>query len=95
MIVYPDLYEERRHLVRAEPFLLIKGRLQRRDGIINVIAGKVYPLDQARAVFSRPTKPTGPSVRQIDVLAAKQRSEPRDKSITDLRTIAPAAHNYR
>ncbi len=38
VIVRPDLYEEQRGLVRSEPFVIVKGELQRRDGITNLMA---------------------------------------------------------
>ena len=44
VIVKPDLYERERVVVRAEPFLVIRGLLQRRDGITNLIAQKLTPF---------------------------------------------------
>jgi len=38
VVVNPQLYERYRSLVRAEPFVLVRGELQRRDGTTNVIA---------------------------------------------------------
>ena len=44
VIVKPDLYERERSLVRAEPFLIVRGELQRRDGTLNVTAERLRPL---------------------------------------------------
>jgi error-prone DNA polymerase len=44
VIVKPDLYERERGTVRTEPFLIIHGELQRRDGIVNLIAKKLTPF---------------------------------------------------
>jgi len=44
VIVRPDLYEEQRPIVRGEPFLIVKGELQRRDGITNLMAQSFTPL---------------------------------------------------
>jgi error-prone DNA polymerase len=44
VIVKPPLYERARPIVRTEPFLAIKGELQRRDGITNLIARELTPL---------------------------------------------------
>ncbi len=44
VIVKPDLYERQRAIVRAEPFVVVKGELQRRDGITNLIAGWFTPM---------------------------------------------------
>jgi error-prone DNA polymerase len=38
VIVKPQLYEGSRSLIRAEPLLLVRGKLQRREGIVNVVA---------------------------------------------------------
>ncbi|MDI6857237.1 MAG: DNA polymerase III subunit alpha [Dehalococcoidia bacterium] len=44
VIVKPDLYERERTLVRAQPFVIVRGELQRRDGTVNVIAERFGPL---------------------------------------------------
>ena len=44
VIVYPDVYERDRIAVRAEPLLEITGRLERREGTINVLAERIVPL---------------------------------------------------
>ena len=45
VIVKPDLYERQRPIVRGEPFVTIHGRLQRRDGITNLMAEKLVPFE--------------------------------------------------
>ena len=95
VIVFPDLYEERRHVVRAEPFLLVAGRLQRRDGTINVVARAVRPLDGARPARSPRPDAASSTARGIDAPVANHRAEGDAERVTKLRTIAPAAHNYR
>lgn len=44
VIVKPDLYESQRATVRGEPFLIVKGELQRRDGITNLMAHSFVPM---------------------------------------------------
>jgi len=44
VIVKPDVYEANRGTVRAEPFLVVAGEVQRRDGITNLIAKKFLPF---------------------------------------------------
>ena len=44
VVVKPDLYERERALVRTEPFVIVRGELQRRDGTVNVLAKSVRPL---------------------------------------------------
>ncbi|HEY5625604.1 MAG TPA: error-prone DNA polymerase [Dehalococcoidia bacterium] len=44
IIVRPNLYEAERSLVRAEPFVIVHGTLERRDGTINVAARRITAL---------------------------------------------------
>ncbi|HSP53948.1 MAG TPA: OB-fold nucleic acid binding domain-containing protein, partial [Dehalococcoidia bacterium] len=37
VIVKPDIYEEQRRIIRNEPFIVVRGELQRRDGLINLL----------------------------------------------------------
>ena len=37
VIVGPGLYERQRSLVHAEPFVIVRGELQRRDGTVNLM----------------------------------------------------------
>jgi error-prone DNA polymerase len=43
VIVRPALYEAHRALVRADPLLVITGRLERRERVINVLATDIQP----------------------------------------------------
>ena len=38
VVVKPDVYDAQRTLVRSEPFVFVKGEIQRRDGVTNLIA---------------------------------------------------------
>ena len=44
VIVQPEVYERHRIAVRAEPLLEVTGRLERREGTINVLAERIVPL---------------------------------------------------
>jgi error-prone DNA polymerase len=44
VVVKPALHERQRPLVRTEPFVIVRGELQRRDGTVNVIAERFAPL---------------------------------------------------
>lgn len=48
IVVWPKVYERYRLLVRGEPFLVVEGTLQRRDGTINVVADSLRRLSLAR-----------------------------------------------
>jgi error-prone DNA polymerase len=53
VIVKPWLYERERIVLRAEPFLTVRGLLQRKDGTTNVVARRIQPL-AAPAAFAAP-----------------------------------------
>ncbi|MEE8385114.1 MAG: OB-fold nucleic acid binding domain-containing protein, partial [Dehalococcoidia bacterium] len=44
VIVRPDLHERQRSLVRTEPFVVVRGSFQRRDGTANVLATQFTAL---------------------------------------------------
>jgi error-prone DNA polymerase len=46
LIVSKAVYERYRHLARAEPLLLAKGRLERSEGVVNVIVRELAPLER-------------------------------------------------
>jgi error-prone DNA polymerase len=46
LIVPKAVYESRRALARAEPLLLARGRLERREGVTNVIVRELEPLER-------------------------------------------------
>ena len=50
IIVRPHLYETERSLVRAEPFVVVEGTLERRDGTINVAARRISVLATPQAI---------------------------------------------
>jgi error-prone DNA polymerase len=46
LIVSKAVYERHRHLARAEPLLLAKGKLERSEGVVNVIVRELAPLER-------------------------------------------------
>jgi error-prone DNA polymerase len=46
LIVSVAVYERHRHLARAEPLLLAKGKLERSEGVVNVIVHELAPLER-------------------------------------------------
>ena len=60
VIVPPQIYERDRIVVRAEPLVQVTGRLEKREGTINVIAERVEAL-------ARPGRPViGPARTETD-----------------------------
>jgi error-prone DNA polymerase len=46
LIVPKAVYERHRHLARAEPLLLARGRLERAEGVVNVIVRELAALER-------------------------------------------------
>jgi len=44
VVVKPKLYASTRSIIRTEPFLLVRGRLQKREGTLNVVAERFSAL---------------------------------------------------
>jgi error-prone DNA polymerase len=92
IIVPVPVYERHRLAVRAEPMVIAEGKLERRDGVTNVVASAVRRLD-------RPDLPIG-EVRHIepqriwsnDDVGVGGESGARDTG--DLRAVLPAAHSF-
>jgi error-prone DNA polymerase len=93
VIVFPNLYSERRHVVRGEPFVVVEGILQQRNNTINLVAERIWPLSEARAEFRIPDNLGEPIAHDIDVI--NQQSEDPEIGLGQVRTVVPASHNYR
>jgi error-prone DNA polymerase len=82
LIVPPPVYERCRLAVRAEPLVAANGRLERREGVTNVVVTSVTRLD-------RPDLPLG-EIRHIE----PRRAWSTDEDVGDLRAVIPAAHSF-
>jgi error-prone DNA polymerase len=60
LVVPPPVYDRRRALVRGAPLLRARGRLERREGTINVLVADLAPLDRAEI----PPAAEGPAARE-------------------------------
>ncbi len=81
VIVYPDLYQKERLLVRGEPFLIVQGKLQKADGVINILAHRIASLEGARQQFNAPM----PDAHE----------DPIPETAMPTTALEPASHNYR
>jgi error-prone DNA polymerase len=46
LVVPPPVYERHRPLVRTAPLLRARGRLERREGVVNVVVSDLAPLER-------------------------------------------------
>jgi error-prone DNA polymerase len=93
VVIPPPVYQRHRLAVRTASFALVSGKLERRAGVVNVVASAVSPLatpDQPRA-----------DVRHIEPLAEGEagrrvagEQSAADARAADLAAVAPAAHSF-
>jgi error-prone DNA polymerase len=83
LIVPPPVYERHRSLVRAAPLLRARGRLERRDGALNVIVADLIALEWG--------EPAQAEVRRI---GRSGRRRIRELVVAELRAVAPAGHSF-
>jgi error-prone DNA polymerase len=82
LIVPVPVYERCRLAVRAEPLLVADGKLERREGVTNILVSSVRRLE-------RPGLPLG-EVRHIE----PRRTWSSEESEGDLRAVMPAANSF-
>jgi error-prone DNA polymerase len=82
LIVPVPVYERCRLAVRSEPLVIADGRLEKREGVTNVLVTSVRRLE-------RPDLPLG-EVRHIE----PRRTWSTEQSAGDLRAVLPAANSF-
>ena len=82
VIVVPPVYERHRLTVRTASLISVSGRLERREGVVNVVADAVRPIE-------RPDSPLA-DVREIEPSPGRGTG----REISDLDAVLPAAHSF-
>jgi hypothetical protein len=80
-------------VVRGSPFVVVTGRLQLRDGTVNIVATDLETLDA-----TSPEPPTSPAVQALLEQASQMRALPSERDeelLAQLRLTAPPAHDFR
>jgi len=93
VVVPPPVYQRHRLAMRTASFAQVSGKLERRAGVVNVVASAVRPLatpDQPRADV-RQIEP--PAERETGRRAIAERSA-ADARAADLAAVGPAAHSF-
>jgi len=83
LIVPPPVHDRCRLAVRAEPLVLGTGRLERREGTVNVLVDELVRLE-------RPDLPRA-QIRHIEPRRAWSNESQEE---ADLRAVAPAVHSF-
>jgi len=81
LVVPPPVYERHRPLVRTAPLVRARGRLERREGTVNVVVSDLAPLERSSPTTPQRSKP------------ARHR-KPRELAVAELRAVAPAGHCF-
>jgi error-prone DNA polymerase len=69
LIVPPPVYERHRTLVRTAPLLRARGRLERREGTINVLVADLAPLERAQPPTPKPGNARQRAVAELRAVA--------------------------
>ncbi|HZO59041.1 MAG TPA: hypothetical protein VFB51_05065, partial [Solirubrobacterales bacterium] len=91
LVIPPPVYQRNRLAVRAEPFILASGRLERRLGTTNVIVDEITGIE-------RPDLPLA-DVKHIEPPAGRETGRPEEPALPaaaagDLRAVLPAPHSF-
>ena len=101
LIVPKAVYESHRALARAEPLLLAHGRLERHDGVLNVIVRELKPLErfldtptaeQGAGVSSLPQ--ADPQALEADLGAEEDAQEDATRVAASMRAVAPPVQSF-
>jgi error-prone DNA polymerase len=100
LVVPPPVFERFRGVVRAAPLVLAKGRLERRQGAINVVVDRIralqrpdLPLAEVRQIEPPVGRETGREEDE-EVPSLERIREARERAVAELRAVAPAAHSF-
>jgi error-prone DNA polymerase len=85
LIVPPPVYERHRAVVRAAPLARAGGRLERREGVVNILVSEIVDLDPSPSADRR--------VPKNPALGGERRAR-RERAVAELRAAAPAGHSW-
>ncbi|HEY5334047.1 MAG TPA: OB-fold nucleic acid binding domain-containing protein, partial [Solirubrobacterales bacterium] len=95
LIVPPPVYDRHRPLVRAAPLLGAKGRLERREGAINVLVSKVWALERTEVTADEAlASPARGPRREPPIGSSRDPARHREHAVAELRAVAPSGHSF-
>jgi error-prone DNA polymerase len=93
LIVPPRIYDRHRRIVRASPLVRATGKLERREGTINVVVREIAELERrAGGAAQVPQSPARAERREPSIGAPSRRE--RELVVAELREVAPAGHSF-
>jgi error-prone DNA polymerase len=94
VVVPPPVYSRHRLAVRTASFARVGGKLERRAGVVNVVAAGVNPLSTPDAPRADVRQIEPPAERETGRRPASERSAATDARTAELAVVAPAAHSF-
>jgi error-prone DNA polymerase len=96
LIVPRAVYEARRALARAEPLLLARGRLERREGVTNVIVRELEPLERflEQPVAAQASVSRLPRSQPPPLPGAEDEQEDAARMAAGMRAVAPPVQSF-
>jgi error-prone DNA polymerase len=99
LIVPPPVYDRHRALVRAAPLVRARGRLERREGTINVLVSEVMALERTEGAGQAvPPSPARRDRREPPAASsrapARRSRDHRERAVAELRAVAPTGHSF-
>jgi error-prone DNA polymerase len=95
LVLPPPVFARYRGLARTAPLLRARGRLERRQGVINVLVSSLFqverpdlPLAEVRSLETPDDRKTGGSRFTMEPVPEEA------AAAADLRVVAPAAHSF-
>jgi error-prone DNA polymerase len=93
IVVPPPVYTRNRMAVRTASFARVDGRLERREGVINVVARAVHVLTTPDQPASK-VRQIEPPVERETGRSGRDGSPGADPRTAELAAVAPAAHSF-
>ncbi len=90
VVVYNNLYQQQRMVVRGEPFVVITGNLKKEQDTINIVAHTIRRLEQGRDQFEE----INSQARNLDDTPPRFESDRKAARGRTLVTVAPESHDY-
>jgi error-prone DNA polymerase len=97
LIVPKAVYERHRYLARAEPLLLARGRVERSEGVINLIVRELAPLERfvSGGVEDAERDPGAARVHRLPVAEPGMDSEDQAAEVgSSMRAVAPPIQSF-
>jgi error-prone DNA polymerase len=98
LVVPKAVYERHRYLARAEPLLLARGRVERAEGVVNLIVRELAALEQyvSGGVGGEGRDATGAPVHHLPVAERAQAAEEDDavEVGSSMRAVAPPIQSF-